>query len=75
MSNNQLSGLSGLELVQFAYDSFLKLKKSIVYGESKEAEGALEGFDSFEHQDDTMLYLLGLKLEGPQYDLNSYDNY
>jgi hypothetical protein len=58
----KLSGLSGLEL-QLAYNSLLKLKKSIVYEESEEEEGPPEGF---EQQIDTMLSLLGPKLEGPQ---------
>jgi hypothetical protein len=55
----KLTGLSGLEL-QLAYNS-LKLKKTIVYEESEEEEGPLEGF---EEQVDTMLSLLGSKLEG-----------
>ncbi|KAF8332431.1 hypothetical protein F5887DRAFT_996797 [Amanita rubescens] len=57
----KLSSLSGLEL-QLAYNSLLKLKKSIVYEESEE-EGPPE---DFEQQVDTMLSLLGSKLEGPQ---------
>ena len=57
----KLSGLSGLEL-QLAYNSLLKLKKSIVYEEAEE-EGPPEGF---EQQVDTMLSLLGSKLEGPR---------
>ena len=57
----KLSGFSGLEL-QLAYNSLLKLKKSIVY-ESEEEECPPEGF---EQQVDTMLSLLGSKLEGPQ---------
>jgi hypothetical protein len=62
----KLSGLSGLEL-QVAYNSLLKLKKTIVYEESEEEKdpsgSAPEGF---EQQVDTMLSLLGSKLEGPQ---------
>ena len=62
----KLSGLSGLEL-QLAYSSLLKLKKTIVYEEEEEEEDpngpAPEGF---EQQVDTMLSLLGSKLEGPQ---------
>ena len=53
----KLSGPSGLEL-QLAYNSLLKLKKSIVYEESEE--------EGFEQQVDTMLSLLGSKVEGPQ---------
>jgi len=55
-----------LEL-QLAYNSLLKLKKSIVYEESEQEtdpnEPAPEGF---EDQVDSMLSLLGSKLEGPQ---------
>ncbi|KAI9509432.1 hypothetical protein F5148DRAFT_1187990 [Russula earlei] len=58
----KLSGLTGLEL-QLAYNSLLKLKKSIVYEESDEEEGPSEDFDQ---QVDAMLSLLGSKLEGPQ---------
>ena len=58
----KLSGLSRLE-VQLAYNSLLKLKKSIAYEEPEEEEGPPE---SFEQQVDTMLSLLGSKLEGPQ---------
>ena len=53
----KISGLSGLEL-QLAYNSLLKLKKSIVYQASEEEEGPLE---SFEEQVDTMLSLLGTR--------------
>ena len=53
----KISGLSGLEL-QLAYNSLLKLKKSIVYEESEEEGGPLE---SFEEQVDTMLSLLGTR--------------
>jgi hypothetical protein len=49
--------------LQLAYNSLLKLKKSIVYEESEEEEDPPEGF---EQQVDTMLSLLGSKLEGPQ---------
>ena len=55
----KLTGFSGLEL-QLAYNSLLKLKKSIVY---EEEECPPEGF---EQQVDTMLSLLESKLEGPQ---------
>jgi hypothetical protein len=58
----KLSGLSGLEL-QLAYNSLLKLKKSIAYEESKEEECPPGGFGQ---QVDMMLSLLGSKLEGPQ---------
>ena len=60
--NRKLTGFSGLEL-QLAYNSLLKLKKSIVYEESEEEECPPEGF---EQQVDTMLSLLESKLEGPQ---------
>ena len=58
----KLSGLSGLKM-QLAYNSLLELKKSIVYEESEEEEGPPEGF---EQQVDTILSLLGSKLEGLQ---------
>ena len=64
----KLSGLSGLEL-QLAYSSLLKLKKTIVYEESEEdseADPNEPAQESFEQQVDTMLSLLGSKLEGPQ---------
>ncbi|KAF8237674.1 hypothetical protein L208DRAFT_1421509 [Tricholoma matsutake] len=64
----KLSGLSGLEL-QLAYSSLLKLKKTIVYEESEEdseADPNEPAPESFEQQVDTMLSLLGSKLEGPQ---------
>jgi hypothetical protein len=57
----KLSGLSGLEL-QLAYNSLLKLKKSIAYEESEEEEGPSEDFGQ---QIDAMLSLLGSKLERP----------
>lgn len=64
----KLSGLSGLRL-RAAYNSLLQLKESIVVEKFKEDskrdpnEPALEGFVQ---QVDTMLALLGSKLEGPQ---------
>ena len=60
--SSKLSGLSGLEL-QLAYNSLLKLKKSIDYEESEEEEGPLE--DSGQ-QVDAMLSFLGSELEGLQ---------
>lgn len=50
----KLSSLSRLEL-QVAYNSLLKLKKSIVYEEPEEEKAPLEGFDFFEQQVDSML--------------------
>ena len=62
----KLSGLTGLEL-RLAYQSLLKLKKSIVYEESEESEESEEDPpESFEEQLDRMLSLLGSRLEGPQ---------
>jgi hypothetical protein len=64
----KLSGLSELEL-QLAYSSLLKLKKIIVHEESEEdseADPNEPASESFEQQVDTMLSLLGSKLEGPQ---------
>lgn len=62
----KLSGLSGLEL-QLAYNSLLKLKSTIVYEESEEEADPNElASEGFEQQVDTMLSLLGSKLEGPQ---------
>jgi len=62
----KLSGLSGLEL-QLTYNSLLKLKETIVYEESEEEEDPNgPAPEPFEQQVDTMLYLLGSKLEGPQ---------
>jgi hypothetical protein len=62
----KLSGLTGMEL-RVAYNSLLKLKKAIVYEESEEEEDPdAPSPESFEEQVDTMLSLLGSKLEGPQ---------
>ena len=64
----QLSGLSGLEL-QLAYNSLLKLKKTIIYEESEEdseVDPNESVSESFDQQVDTMLSLLGSKLEEPQ---------
>ena len=61
----KLSGLSGLEL-QVAYSSLLKLKKTIVYEVSEEEDPNGPAPEGFEQQVDTMLSLLGSKLEGPQ---------
>jgi hypothetical protein len=59
----KLSGLTGLEL-QLAYDSILKLKKTIVNeGEEEEDEPAAE---SLGQQVNMMLRVLGSRLEGPQ---------
>ncbi|KAH9979063.1 hypothetical protein BGW80DRAFT_1222200 [Lactifluus volemus] len=60
--NCKLNGLSGME-AQLAYTSLLKLKKSIIYEQSKEEEGSLK---EFELQVDMMLSILGSKLEGPE---------
>jgi hypothetical protein len=68
IKKRKLSGLSGLEL-QLAYSSLLKLKKTIVYEESEEdleVDPNEPAPESFEQQVDTMLSLLGSKLEGPQ---------
>lgn len=64
IKKRKLSGLSGLEL-QLAFNSLLKLKRTIMYEES---EGDLNepAEESFEQQIDTMLSLMGSKLEGPQ---------
>lgn len=69
-TEHKLSGLSGLEL-QLAYNSLLKLKKSIVYEESKEEQGSLEHFG---RQVDMMLSVLGSKLEGPQVQYDPLQN-
>ena len=64
----KLSGLSGLEL-QLAYSSLLKLKKTIINEESEEdseVDPNESVSESFDQQVDTMLSLLGSKLEGPQ---------
>ncbi|KAG1727127.1 hypothetical protein EDB19DRAFT_1750969 [Suillus lakei] len=61
-TKRKLSGLSGLQL-QLAYNSLLKLRQTIVYEASKEEEDSNE--EDFEQQIDTMLCLLGSKLEGP----------
>ncbi|KIJ51002.1 hypothetical protein M422DRAFT_204014 [Sphaerobolus stellatus SS14] len=64
----KLSGLSSVELL-LAYNSLLKLKKSIVYEESEEDSGADPNEpapEGFEQQVNTMLSLLGSRLEGPQ---------
>ena len=64
----KLSGLGILEL-QLAYRSFLKLKKAIVYEKSEddlEIDSNESAPENFEQEVDTMLSLLGSKLEGPQ---------
>lgn len=63
----KLSRLSGLEL-QMAYNALLKLRASFVLDEESESEvdpnePVPEGFDE---QVDTMLSMMGSKLQGPQ---------
>ncbi|KAH9989738.1 hypothetical protein BJV77DRAFT_1069301 [Russula vinacea] len=61
-----ISSLSGSEL-QFAYDSLLRLKRTIVNGESKVVADPDEPVpECSEQQVDTILSLLGSKMEGPQ---------
>jgi hypothetical protein len=56
--------LSGVEL-QLAYNSLVKLKKTLAYEESEEeADEPAEG--DFERQIDMMLTLFESRLEGPQ---------
>jgi hypothetical protein len=70
----KLSGLTGMEL-QLAYTSLLKLKSALVYEESEETEDPDEPApETFERQVDTMIALLGSRLEGPEVWLTlSYD--
>ena len=57
--------LSSLEL-QHAYNSLLKLKRTIVYEESEESDTNVPAPEGFEQQVDMMLSQLGSKLKGPQ---------
>ena len=61
-----ISSLSGSEL-QFVYDFLLRLKRTIVNGESKVVADRDEPVpECSEQQVDTILSLLGSKMEGPQ---------
>ena len=64
----KLSGPSGLEL-QMAYDALRKLRASFVLVDEEsesDADASEPAPEGFEEQVDTMLSLMGLKLQGPQ---------
>jgi hypothetical protein len=60
-----MSGLSGSEL-QLAYNTLLEVKRTLVYEESEGADPNEPAPGDFEQELDTLLSLLGSRLEGPQ---------
>lgn len=62
----KLFGLSGLEF-QVAYNALLRLKEGFFYDESESKADPNEPTpEGFEQQVDTMLSMMGSKLQGPQ---------